>query len=95
MPLYEYHCKPCGDFSAMRPMAESALPSPCPACGKAAERILSATFGGDSRRQKRSHSREPRLVRRSPVAEMPSKKSTPEKKAKRPHHHGRPWMMGH
>ena len=32
MPRYEYRCRACGDtFEATRPMAESALPAPCPA----------------------------------------------------------------
>ncbi|HEV7657729.1 MAG TPA: zinc ribbon domain-containing protein [Mycobacteriales bacterium] len=32
MPRYEYRCRACGDtFEASRPMAESAVPAPCPA----------------------------------------------------------------
>lgn len=33
MALYEYLCADCGPFSALRPMAESSLPQPCPECG--------------------------------------------------------------
>lgn len=42
MPLYNYRCD-CGKgFTAFRPMAECAFPSPCPLCGALAERTLSA-----------------------------------------------------
>ena len=33
MPTYDYDCDRCGHFSEGRPMAEFALPQPCPACG--------------------------------------------------------------
>lgn len=42
MPTYEYDCAACGPFSTLRPMAEYALPAPCPACGAAAPRALSS-----------------------------------------------------
>ncbi|RAI01955.1 FmdB family transcriptional regulator [Acuticoccus sediminis] len=40
MPTYEYLCTRHGAFQAVRPMAESADPSPCPACGTAAPRAI-------------------------------------------------------
>jgi putative FmdB family regulatory protein len=40
MPLYEYWCEDCGDFTAMRPMSEFAEPQPCPDCGTPAPRAL-------------------------------------------------------
>jgi putative FmdB family regulatory protein len=40
MPTYEYLCDDCGPFSAMRPMAECELPSPCPACAASAPRVI-------------------------------------------------------
>ena len=41
MPVYEYLCDGCGtDFSALRPMAQSSLPHPCPECGSEAQRAL-------------------------------------------------------
>lgn len=42
MPLYEYSCRACGTFSAMRRMAECSQPSDCPDCGSAATRVISA-----------------------------------------------------
>jgi len=43
MPIYEYECGSCGPFAEARPMAASALPSPCPRCAAPAPRVLSAT----------------------------------------------------
>ncbi len=40
MPVYEYLCRDCGPFTAMRPMAECDLPSDCPACGRRAPRVI-------------------------------------------------------
>jgi putative FmdB family regulatory protein len=50
MPSYEYACARCGAFSATRPLAEWDQPAPCPSCGAAAPRALTApafaTTGG-------------------------------------------------
>lgn len=40
MPLYEYDCEDCGPFTELRPMAQSALPCPCPDCGGDAPRAF-------------------------------------------------------
>jgi putative FmdB family regulatory protein len=49
MPTYDYDCKSCGSFSENRPMAEFALPQPCPACSEPAPRALtSPAIGGAS-----------------------------------------------
>jgi putative FmdB family regulatory protein len=40
MPVYEYMCKKCGPFTAIRPMAEYDKPHDCPGCGKDAPRVL-------------------------------------------------------
>ena len=55
MPIYEYDCPNCGDFTALRPMAESALPCDCPECGAAGMRVILsapalATMAGNTRR---------------------------------------------
>lgn len=43
MPLYDYACPACTtEFDAFRPMSDAAKPSPCPACGSAAPRRISA-----------------------------------------------------
>ena len=54
MPLYEYDCLECGPFTEIRPMAESALPQPCPECGRATPRAyltppMMACVGTDTR----------------------------------------------
>jgi putative FmdB family regulatory protein len=38
MPVYEYDCRECGTFKAMRPMAEFRGPGACPTCGRCAPR---------------------------------------------------------
>lgn len=43
MPLYDYRCDACGDFTAMRPMSMSGAPAHCPHCGAQAARVLAAT----------------------------------------------------
>ncbi|MBS7545827.1 FmdB family zinc ribbon protein [Ancylobacter oerskovii] len=40
MPVYEYLCDDCGDFTALRPMSEYQSPQPCPDCGVMAPRVL-------------------------------------------------------
>jgi putative FmdB family regulatory protein len=47
MPTYDYECETCGPFSESRPMAEFALPQPCPDCGDLAPRMLTVpAIGG-------------------------------------------------
>lgn len=40
MPTYTYSCSRCGPFSLLRPMAESDLPAPCPACAQTSRRVF-------------------------------------------------------
>jgi putative FmdB family regulatory protein len=40
MPVYEYLCKDCGPFTAMRPMSEYELPLQCPECMENAPRVI-------------------------------------------------------
>jgi putative FmdB family regulatory protein len=40
VPVYEYACAGCGDFTALRPMAAYREPQPCPGCGVPAPRVL-------------------------------------------------------
>ena len=43
MPIYDYSCTGCDVyFTELRPMARSAEPAPCPACGSSAPRFISA-----------------------------------------------------
>lgn len=43
MPMYDYECPTCGDFTEMRPMAESSLPRPCPSCEVPSRRVIRRT----------------------------------------------------
>ncbi|AOV16527.1 hypothetical protein BJI67_05075 [Acidihalobacter aeolianus] len=42
MPLYDYACPDCGDFSAFAPIARASAPAACPACGEDAPRVITA-----------------------------------------------------
>ena len=33
MPMYDYSCADCGDFAALRPLAQWRDPAACPDCG--------------------------------------------------------------
>jgi len=41
MPLYDYRCQDCGEFSVLRPLSQWRDPAPCPDCGGACERFVS------------------------------------------------------
>jgi putative FmdB family regulatory protein len=54
MPIYEYDCATCGDFTQLRPMAERDQPCGCPWCdGESVRVILTApglaTMSGSQR----------------------------------------------
>jgi len=40
MPTYDYRCGGCGEFSALRPLAQWQDPADCPVCGAPAPRIV-------------------------------------------------------
>ncbi|GAB3670313.1 FmdB family zinc ribbon protein [Salinisphaera aquimarina] len=42
MPIYEFVCRDCGTFSAMRRMADSRAPSDCPQCGATSRRVIAS-----------------------------------------------------
>jgi len=54
MPIYEYDCDACGDFTALRPMSVRSEPCDCPACGTPSPRVIRtapglATMAGSTR----------------------------------------------
>jgi putative FmdB family regulatory protein len=72
MPIYDYRCEQCGEFSALRKMSESSLSAICESCGEYAPRIISAPNlalmdsskrTAHARNEKAAH--EPRQARRS------------------------------
>ncbi|MCH8196579.1 MAG: zinc ribbon domain-containing protein [Proteobacteria bacterium] len=108
MPLYDYQCDSCGPFREWNAMSESTAPMPCPRCGTAAGRLITAPFIANmnphsriahERNEKSAH--EPRVVRKT--------RKDPAKHGES-HGHGqhnghgqhlhvhrgsRPWMIGH
>lgn len=99
MPIYEYQCEQCGQFSVLRKMSESSLPCTCEYCGEQAPRIITAPNlalmdGGErsayARNEKSAH--EPRQARRSScgcsgshTCSTSSKKTSPSNEKKKGH----------
>lgn len=72
MPLYDYHCDSCGEFTAWGKMSESDHPAACPECGAASPRMISAPRlavmaasqrSAYERNEKSAH--EPKMAKRS------------------------------
>lgn len=40
MPMYDYACEGCGEFAALRPLAQWRDPAACPQCGAMSGRII-------------------------------------------------------
>jgi putative FmdB family regulatory protein len=57
MPVYEYACEDCGEFTAVRAMAQCRDPHPCPSCGEEAPRALvtAPAFAGLAPAVRRAH----------------------------------------
>lgn len=45
MPIYEYDCPQCGDFTVLRPMAERDEPCACPYCDTQSARVILSAPG--------------------------------------------------
>lgn len=44
MAIYEYYCSDCGnEFELMRPISKAEDPAPCPSCGVAGQKLMSAS----------------------------------------------------
>jgi putative FmdB family regulatory protein len=42
MPVYDFRCAACGDFSVLKPLAARNTAQPCPTCAALAERCVIA-----------------------------------------------------
>ena len=111
MPMYDYHCDGCGDFSALRPMSEYRDPMACPSCGAAAGRVISApnlaVMSASNRTAWERNERSAHEPRRGSCssgscghAHHHSKSSQADAVSaavplKKPATQTRPWMLGH
>lgn len=62
MPIYEYDCPHCGDFTLLRPMSQRDDPCSCPACATPSPRVILsapglATLAGGQRRAHETNER--------------------------------------
>lgn len=57
MPIYEYDCPSCGDFTVLRPMAERDAACACPYCATPSARVILSAPGLTSMAgsQRRAH----------------------------------------
>ncbi|WP_447589316.1 FmdB family zinc ribbon protein [Aquipseudomonas campi] len=57
MPIYEYDCDSCGDFTAIRPMSQCTEACACPGCGEPSRRVILSTprFSTMAGEQRRAH----------------------------------------
>ncbi|MBI3775148.1 MAG: zinc ribbon domain-containing protein [Gammaproteobacteria bacterium] len=109
MPVYEYECTGCGEFSAIKPMSHATQPCACPHCGTASARKISAPFiAGMSaplrqawaRNEKSAH--EPATARKSACGSSGAhtcRTKVSDTAAPRvqqsTRRNQRPWMLGH
>lgn len=42
MPTYDYECRDCGGFDALRSLAQRNEPAACPACGAGSPRVFAS-----------------------------------------------------
>ncbi|HEY3901220.1 MAG TPA: FmdB family zinc ribbon protein [Chthoniobacter sp.] len=89
MPVYEYECEDCGEFSESRVIAERNHPALCPTCGGPAPRNISAPFlavmspvqrMAATRNERSQH--EPRMTSGRPCCASGGCSHTRKKKAK-------------
>jgi putative FmdB family regulatory protein len=100
MPIYEYGCPNCGNFSVLRKMAEFTKTESCPHCAANAQHIISAPHltvlhrnhkMAYERNEKSAH--EP-YVHRCGSACTSHGSVAPAASARRRRRNGRPWMLG-
>lgn len=108
MPMYDYHCDTCGDFSALRPLSEFREPMACPRCSAIATRVISAPnlacMSASNRVAWERNERSAHEPRRGSCSSgtcghthhhaKHAGASTPAP-IKKPANQTRPWMLGH
>lgn len=107
MPMYDYHCEACGDFSALRPLSEYREPMRCPDCGTVATRVISApnlaVMSAANRTAWERNERSAHEPRRGSCSSGTCGHShhharpaaTAAASLKKPATQTRPWMLGH
>ncbi|AFJ03027.1 Putative regulatory protein fmdB [Methylophaga frappieri] len=111
MPIYDYRCATCGEFSALRKLAQANEDMICPECHGKASRIITAPYlalmdrptrVAKERNEKSAH--EPKTLRRSScgcsgthTCSANSAKSAGAKNGlqMQTKKTARPWMLGH
>ena len=91
MPIYEYRCGQCGEFSALRSLLDYNAPMQCPECADVAVKIFSVPNINLNSRSfsaiDKINSAEPKLVK--------GKATKPTKPKYQQVRGNRPWMISH
>ena len=107
MPVYDYECRECGVFTALRPMSECREPLSCLECGKMAPRVflsMPAIAGMDPARRtaiavNERSSHEPRFSRAHgngcACCSAKGGKTTGKSGGAKSFPKARPWMISH
>jgi len=108
MPVYDYGCESCGPFTMLRPMAEYAMPQPCPDCAGVAPRVMLTmpSIAGMASTARSAHavnersSHEPQLASASGAHRPGCQCCKPTKRVAEPiaakgFPSRRPWMISH
>jgi len=110
MPVYEYDCPFCGEFTELRAISERNNPADCPECGGLAARVISAPFLAVMQPVQRMAAARNERSRHEPLVGAgrsccDSGSCAHKKKAKKPGEkpalqastkkYRRPWMLGH
>jgi putative FmdB family regulatory protein len=103
MPIYDYSCAECSVyFTELRPMARSAEPAECPACGASAQRMIAAprlnTMRADVRKAHQTNERsahQPKVSGHRCSSSCSHGSAAGTGALKQPSGVKRPWMLGH
>ena len=97
MPLYEFQCNTCGQFTHWRAFAQASEPMPCPTCATVARRIYTppglhrvASELANARYRAEKSSFEPEVVKKQRTPHDERAHSKPLQQS-----HGRPWQLEH
>ena len=103
MPIYEYLCEDCGDFSEYQTLAFYDRPQPCPDCARPSPRVvltapaisLCSTSTRTAHRRNEQSVEAPKRGRANPHAHGGAGHAHPHPARAGKVAGGRPWMLSH
>lgn len=99
MPIYEYECDRCGDFTYLAPLADHRREQACPACHRLSPRVIrtAPAVSGCSSALRAAHRRAETSAERPRRVRAPAPPSGGHAHPARAGRvaGGRPWMLSH